>query len=198
MLISMISKTAAQLVSFVLGPLIWIPLLLTIFVLKTNLSSNQIFLLLPLLIILQVFFPFLYILIAYKLKKISDLDLSKREERIIPMVIIFISLFISLFVVKSFNSTILYRFYLFSILVLAVNGFITLFWKISFHMGINIVGSLLINFLYHWQLPILYLTIPLVFWSRLKLKRHTPAQLIAALLLNTVIVFLFLKHYNYL
>ncbi len=194
----MIAKIVAQLVSFVLGPFIWIPLLLIIFVLKTNLPSNQINLLLPLLLILQVFFPLLYIMIAYKLKKISDLDLSKREERIIPIIVIFICLFISLQIVKSFDSTILYRLYLFSILVLAVNGFVTIFWKISFHMGINIVGSLLVNFLYHWQLPMLYFTIPLVYWSRLKLKRHTHAQLIVAFILNGVIVFLFLKGFNYL
>lgn len=193
----MISKIVAQLISLIFGPLVWIPLL-TIFVLKTNLPINQIKLLLPLLLILQVFIPLIYICIAYKFKKISDIDLSKKEERIIPMIIIFISLFISLLIVKSFDSTILYRFYLFSILVLAVNGFITIFWKISFHMGINVVGSLLINFLYHWQLPLLYLTIPLIYWSRFKLKRHTHAQLIVAFLLNAVIVFLFLKYYRYL
>lgn len=185
-------KIVAQCISFVLGPFVWIPTLLIIFILHTNLPQSQIHLLLPLLLMLQVGIPLLYLLYAYTSKKISDLDLSKREERIIPIVIMFISLFISLLVVKSFNSTSLYRLYLFSILVLAVNGLITVFWKISFHMAINVIGSLLINFLFNWQFPLVYITIPLVYWSRLKLKRHTHAQLLAACILNGIIVFIWI------
>lgn len=188
----------AQFISFVLGPFVWLPVLLTFFILKTNLTRSQIYLLFPLLLIFQVGIPLLHILIAYRSKKISDLDLSRREERIMPMVVGFICLIISLIIVKFFGSPILYRLYLFLIFLLIINGAVTIFWKISFHMAINVVGSLLLNFLYHWQLPILYLTIPLVYWARLKLKRHTHPQLIVAGILNGIAVFLFLRSFNYL
>ena len=194
----MISNIFAHFISIILGPFVWGPILIILIILHTNLSTSQIHILLPFLLIFQVGIPLLLLLFSYKFKKISDLDLSKREERIIPIIIIFVSLLISVLIIKLYGSLTLLRIYLFFILFLSINGLITLFWKISFHMAINVAGSLFINFLYDWKFPILYLSIPLIYWSRLKLKKHTRAQLIAALIVNSLMIFLFLKGFRYL
>ena len=56
---------------------------------------------------------------------------------------------------------------------------ITFFWKISLHMTVNTSGAILLNTLFHGAyLPVL-VVIPLIFWSRLYLKKHTPLQLLA-------------------
>lgn len=192
----MISKKLAICLSFILGPFTWLPFLLLVFIFKSDLTKNQIGILLPSLFILLVGIPLSYILLAYKGKSITDIDLSKRQERFIPLIIAFISLLISFIVVKLYGSPFLQNLILLFILLLCVNGVITLFWKISFHMAANVVGSLLLNFLYKGQLPILYLTIPIIYWSRLKLKKHTHSQLIAALFLNAIIVLFFLKRFD--
>lgn len=184
-------KKLAQIISVILGPVIW-PIAIIIMILKSGLSTQQIFILLPILLFLQVFIPYLYIFRSYKLKKISDLDITKREERYKAMTITSISFFISLFFIYFFGNNLLIKFSIMILLIIIINTLITFFWKISLHMTMNIVVSILINYLFNWQLPILYLTIPLVFWSRLYLKKHTISQLLGALILNGSIVFIFL------
>lgn len=187
----MISKNIASFLSFVFGPVVWLPLLLVVFMMKTGLTDNQTRILFPVLFIFQVCVPLFYIVIAYKLGKVTDLDLTKRQERTTPFIIAFFSLIISLIVVKLFGSLLLFHFYSLFTILLVINGIITLYWKISLHMAITVTGSLIINFLYHWQFPQLFLSIPLVYWSRFSLKKHTKSQLIVAFLLNGSIVFLF-------
>lgn len=61
---------------------------------------------------------------------------------------------------------------------------ITIFWKISLHMlGSAMVVTALLAILGTgwWWISLL---IPLIAWARLKLKRHTPLQLMAGLLLG--------------
>ncbi len=184
----------AKFISLALGPVVLWPATVIIFLWKTNLPADKRLVLLPVLLLLQAVIPLAYVLLAFKHKKISDLDLTKRNERYTPLLITFICLLISLpFIYFLGNKTLVYLFALLSLLLL-VNGFITLFWKISFHMALDTVFVLLVNYLFHWTLPILYLTIPLVFWSRLTLKKHTIAQLIGGLVLNGVIIMLFLKY----
>lgn len=198
MLLSMISKKLATYLSFILGPVMLLPLLLTVLILRTNVTHNHIQILFLILFIFQICIPLSYVLIAYKLKRIHDLDMSKKEERIIPIIISAVGLLISLMMIKLVGSPLLFNLFILLSILLLINGVITVFWKISFHMGINVISALLINFLYHWQFPVFYLTIPIIYWSRLELKRHTHAQLIVAFLLNSLIILFFLRKFNYL
>jgi membrane-associated phospholipid phosphatase len=54
---------------------------------------------------------------------------------------------------------------------------ITFYWKISLHTSINMIGITFINMATGWHYIWLYALIPVVAWSRLKLEKHTPAQL---------------------
>lgn len=196
MLIGMISKNIAVCVSFLLGPQVWLPVFLFLFLTKTGLTKTQISVLLPILFTFQVAIPLLYIFIMHKKGKIADLDLTNREERILPVIIAFASLFVSLVTVRYVGTPLLFHLYTLLIILLCINGLITFFWKISFHMAINVAGSFIVNVLFGNQFQLLYITIPLVYWSRLTLKKHTPAQLIVSFILNTGVVYLFVHFFN--
>ena len=185
-------KTTAQLLSLFLGAFFW-PISIFIIILKSGLPPNKQIILFPLLLLCQVGIPFGYIYIAYKRKIISDLDISKREERYKALFATFISLLVSLFLTYFFGNQLLFQLGLLFVLILIINGFITLFWKISLHMTLNIVASIIIDYLFHWKLPMIFISIPLIFWSRLVLKKHTVWQLLAAFLLNGAVTVIFIR-----
>ncbi|MDO8610023.1 MAG: hypothetical protein Q7R95_05715 [bacterium] len=187
-----ITTLIAQIISLLFGPII-IPLLLIIILFNSGLKNQQIFYLLPITLILLIGIPYGYIVYAIKNKSISDIDITKREQRFGVMLITIISAFISLISVYFLGNQLSFYLYLLIFIILVVNSLITLFWKISLHMTANIIMAIIINFLLHWQYPILFITIPLIFWSRLYLKKHTFMQLLVALILNGGIAMLFLS-----
>lgn len=181
----------AQIISIVLGPIIW-PVFIIILVLKSRLSNDKAIFILFILLFFQVFIPYFYIFLKYKLKKISDLDITERKQRHNPMIITSISFLISLIFVYFLGNYFLIKILIMTFLIMIINTIITFFWKISLHMTINIIFSILVNYLFNWKFSIIYLTIPLIFWSRLYLKKHTINQLLGALILNGTIVIIFI------
>lgn len=185
-------KRVAQTISIILGPLIW-PIAVSAIVLESGLSTQKTSFLLPTLLFFQVIIPYVYIFRAYKKKNISDLDITKREERYKVMIIALFSFLLSLGFVLLIGNPLILKLFILTFILLLTNTFITFFWKISLHMTLNIVFVLTMNYLYNWRLPILYACLPLVFWSRLYLKKHTITQLLGALIINGGIVLFFLN-----
>ncbi len=186
-------NTIAKILSFILGPQIWLPLLIFIFIFYTKLPVNQKTILMPALLLFLVIIPFFAMVIAYKLGKITDLDLTKREERIKPVMIMFFCFLSGWGSVFLFGNRLLLNLYSLFFILFVINGIITLFWKISFHMTVNIAGTILVNYLFGWRFPWLYLSIPLIFWARYILKKHTISQLVSAAVLNSTIIFFYLR-----
>jgi len=184
----------AKIISNTLNIATWFPFITIALLTKNHLTTEQLIIIIPTVVIFQLVIPLFYIYVLLLKKQIIDFDMSKKEERIKPLCVCLVCLLISLVVIYFFSSRFIFMIYALIFILLLVNALITLFWKISFHMGANTVGTLIINFLYGWQLPVLYVLLPLVFWSRLKLKKHTVAQLLGALLINSLIIFLFLKY----
>ena len=137
--------------------------------------------------------PILSMVLLKALGITSDLNVTKREERpklFIPMAICFsISLLLSI----TLSSEILITVYTALVVSFLMGFLITLFWKISYHM---IWSTLAVFFIiYSWQIPQLYyliLLLPFIGWSRLQLKRHTLAQVIAGFLLTSLCILLVL------
>jgi membrane-associated phospholipid phosphatase len=136
--------------------------------------------------------PMLFVLWLYATDRIADLDMSRRSER---------EAVFSAFVVFYLLGTIaLWLIHAPAMLVATMAGYtacalivqaITRFWKISTH-AIGITAPLVaLVVLYGWQpLPFTVL-IPIVCWSRVYLKAHTIAQVVAGALLGGVTVLLF-------
>jgi membrane-associated phospholipid phosphatase len=65
---------------------------------------------------------------------------------------------------------------------------VTLRWKISVHTASAAGATLIILRVIGLAAAPLVVTIPLIAWSRVKLRRHTPAQTIAGALLGSGVV----------
>lgn len=138
--------------------------------------------------------PFVYILIGVRLGKLSDVDVSKRSERIGPFIFGLLSICLGWFVlVLTHGPTPLITI----LIITAVSGLvmmvITLWWKISLHAS-SLAGAatMLTAFYGAIMLPTFALLV-LVSWSRVVLRRHTVAQVVAGSLLSILLSALLLK-----
>ncbi len=190
-------KTIAKTISIIFGPIVLWPTTLFIIATKTQLHSVNYKIVSLMLFLLLVVLPFAYIFILYKQSAITDLDLTKRQQRFKPLFFIFIFLIISFVIVHLFGTKLLSDLFVITFVLFLIDLLITMFWKISYHMAINVVATILINYLYNWSFPILYVSIPLVFWSRLYLKKHDVWQLLSALILNGGLTLILLRLFNY-
>lgn len=75
------------------------------------------------------------------------------------------------------------------IITLMIAALITYFWKISIHALMITFFVTMFILIYGWQIWYISALIPLVFWSRLVLFRHTPWQLFIGFLLSLAVVF---------
>ncbi len=143
---------------------------------------------LALYVALGVGLPLLYILFLYRRGLVSDLDVSRREERLRPMLFTLVCMGGAGIVLWLGGAPRLLAAWSAIIWAqLALVMVITLRWKISIHSAA--AASLSAMFIAMLG-PIALLTTPLVGlvgWSRVRLVRHTPAQTVAGALLGGVV-----------
>lgn len=186
----------AKFLSIILGLHFWFPALLIIGLIKSNLPDAKIAILFPALFLLQIIIPIAYIHIALHFKKVSNWDLPKKEERIFFLSMSMIAYLISMIIIYFLGNQFLFNLGLIVFTILTVMVITTYFWQISLHTALNTAGSIIINFLFNWSAPWLYLSIPIIFWARFKLKRHNPAQLFAGIILSGGITLGMLKFFK--
>ena len=141
--------------------------------------------------------PMLFIFWLYATDRISDLDMSIREERekVFGVFVIFYLLgTITLWLTHSPNLLIatMAGYTLSTIIV----QYITRYWKISTH-ALGITAPLVALSLLYGRQPLPFLPlIPAVCWARVYLKAHSIAQVVAGALLGTasVVLFFYLFH----
>lgn len=168
----------AWFVSRVFDPVIEIPVLLTATVVFA-IANGWRFRYLVFLLIIDALLPAAYMLWGLARRTISDWDMTRKNER---YGLYFFTVFAHLFGVvyaymlgKEELAEILFVFWALAV-VFAV---ITLFWKISVHAGVNGAAVAFFNHLYGWEnywwLPLVLL---LVFWARVRIKKHTWPQVL--------------------
>jgi hypothetical protein len=189
-------KNLARFISFVFGPIFLWPLGLLLIIFNSQLSfwsRNQI---LTWTFIFLIFLPLILFIVALKTKIISDFDITKKKERRVPMLIFVFLLIINLMFVRFFGIQIVFFFFLILFFLIIVNSLITVFWKISSHMAINTITIVLINHFFGGHFVYLFLILPIIFWARFFLKRHTTAQLLGGFLVNFVLLTFFLRFFS--
>lgn len=191
-------KKVAEILSIILGPQIWIPFLFFLIIFKSGLSRYQINILLPLLLLLVVIIPLGYLFIAPKVGWASKWDLPKRKERYPFFAITLITSLISLWLIYTLGTELLFNLSILFLIMLLIAMTVTYFWQISLHVTLNVFGALITNYLFNWNLPILYVVVPVIMWARFLLKRHTLVQLTAPILINTALAIIGLKYFGYL
>ncbi len=133
-------------------------------------------------IVFTALIPYITILLLYKAKKVSDLQIPTRKERLFPLLIINVCIIAGFFVLIFIQpEKLLLNVYVIYLLSLPAISIITLFWKISFHASYITLFSIVYLIVFgKWAMLTIPL-IPLVGWSRIKLKRHTLAQVLAGI-----------------
>jgi membrane-associated phospholipid phosphatase len=138
--------------------------------------------------------PMLYVLVLYWSGRVSDLDMSVRRER---------EEVFSAFVISYFLGAVtLYALHTPPIIYASMAGYtaaaflvqiITRHWKISTH-ALGITAPLVALVVLYGQQPLPFaVLIPIVGWSRVYLKAHTVAQVLAGTLLGFLSVYVFFR-----
>ncbi|UKA54285.1 phosphatase PAP2 family protein [Arthrobacter sp. FW305-BF8] len=129
--------------------------------------------------------PLAAVVLLVRLGKVTDHHVSNREQRAPVLAMTVVSLLAGLAVLLAINAP-----YSVIVVVLAIVGgvvvlaVISLFWKISGHAGaIALTTVIAVLILGAPWLPLLLL-IPAVGWSRVVLRAHTVAQVVAGALVG--------------
>jgi len=172
-------KKIAWIISRIFDPIIEIPLLLTV-VAWFALTNGLRWRFLIFLLIVDALIPALFMFWGLATKKISDWDMSKREERkqlyFLVVIAHAISVVYAYFLGKMDLAAILLVFWFMAVTF----ALITLRWKISVHAGVNGVLVAFFNHFWGWEnYWWLLLVLFLVLWARVTIKKHSWLQVLA-------------------
>jgi len=124
---------------------------------------------------------------------ISNINVTKREERKKLFSVLFILILISLLTSIYIGSEQLIVIFSVIITTFAFGLLITFFWKISFHMILSCISIFSVIYLFNTQSSyFLILVLPFIAWSRVTLERHTYPQVLVGTLLPLISIFLVL------
>jgi membrane-associated phospholipid phosphatase len=138
------------------------------------------------------FLPLFFIWSGIRRGGISDIDITKKEERTPFILAILFFWGIGLILAWFMGAPILIiKILIIALIIGIIILFINFYWKISGHTLALTAVFLMINELFGWQYFWLLLFIPLIAWSRWAQKKHTLEQLVAGVLLGMVAWVLF-------
>lgn len=168
----------AQAISRILAPSNWLVVVFVLFFFRTGLNKDQIRILFPTLFVFQAFIPGLYFFYELFQKKIQDVDITNRKERYGLFSLAFLARLFGLGAIAYYGTFEALKVELALVLVFAVIVLVTFLWKISVHTAGNTAGMILLNYYFVWKFWPVFLLLPFITWSRIVLKKHTPAQLL--------------------
>lgn len=155
-------------------------------------TSGLLWAFLTLLIVTGV--PLAYLILGRKRGWVSDMELSRREERPRFILVSLGSDVLALLVLRLFGGPHLLTVIVLTYFCLAIVMFaISNFWKISMHMaGVGGFSTALV-FVFGATALWAFLSLPLVAWARLHRRKHDIPQLIAGTLAGMAITALVFK-----
>ena len=150
-------------------------------------------------LIFTTIIPYTYIYILNKKKVIDDLHIPNRENRIKPLIITAVSNIIGFIILYILEAHLFLKtMFLAAIISTITIGVITYFWKISIHTAW--MAFIVITFIIlfgKWMMLLLPL-IPVIGWSRVKIKRHTITQVITGSVISSSTTFFVFYHYGFI
>jgi hypothetical protein len=183
----LVKKYLALGISYIFSPPAWIFYFLAIaysqgiFFQKLTLQETS-------LILTVIVLPLLFLFYQRLTKKITDLDISIRKQRYAILIVLNVCILLITLFLKLTGHDNFFRLSFIFLIIHAITSIITLRYKISFHMTYTVTFSILINLLYNYSLPLLFITIPAIFWARIYLNQHTWKQLLLAMLVDLTIL----------
>ncbi len=138
-----------------------------------------------------IIIPSLYVVRLIRQGKVRDFHLNHHGERIWPTLFTLACNLTTLLLLYLFDAPIMIKL-IGTILAIQTVLFslITLRWKISAHSATSTGTALLAWWLLGEAYLVTLVAPPFVIWSRLYLRRHTQAQVVAGALLGTLIIWI--------
>lgn len=181
----------ATLVSRILDPFVVFSVTAILALVRSDLSVSGKIQFLEVMALVIIAPPFVLLAWAVARKKITDWDISKRRQRPLALGVLLALTLVDLGIVRQFGDASL--FHLFMLYFVWLTGFfsVTLFWKISGHLGAAALGCGLLIAWYggYWYLSLALL--PVLAWARIVRHDHTPMQTVAGALYSLTLVWLF-------
>lgn len=188
----------AKIISRIFDFYFWAPILLLVGLFNTGLSTNQIYQLIVILTLLDLIAPLGFFIFLLKTKRISDIDITKREERYILFGAATIALSLSTVAAFFLANHLFFVLHLTAALMTLTLFLTTLRFKISGHLLTNTGAIFLLNFLLGWKLWWLFAVVLFVAFARIYLKKHTLAQVLAGAVVGLAEPILILKLFGLL
>jgi membrane-associated phospholipid phosphatase len=140
-------------------------------------------------VVLVCLLPLVYIATMVRRGIITDIHMRVRQQRLRPFVISILCTTVAWATLRLMGApAVMPLFALFSLVQLAVMALITLTWQISVH-AISISGAAVALGVLFGLIPAL-VTLPLIILvgaARIKLNRHTPAQVIVGTVVGVIV-----------
>ena len=138
-------------------------------------------------IIFIAILPIVNVLYLKHKKLISDIDASKKDERLLPLAFGALFFLIGFIILKKLNSPLIIQGMMFSSIInTIIIWLITRKWKISIHLITLSWSFAIFLFAGFVELIVMILATSLVSYARYILKAHTLGQLIIGLLLGLI------------
>lgn len=192
--------TFARVISFSFDPIIISTISLILIIYQAERDLVRVASWFVLIFMIGILPPLLFLAYQKKTGRVTDWFLYNRKERGPIYVASLISLSISLLVIWKLDGP--YTILIFSLasllnaLVLAVATYYN--HKPSVHASATTFFVLTLYLLYSYKLWPLFLLIPLVAWSRARLKKHTWPQLLAGTSITLIVVLFTLKLFAFI
>ncbi len=145
--------------------------------------------------VLVCLLPVLYIVWMVRRGKIGDIHMKERHERLRPFLVSILCTAVAWQILRMMGApAMLPMVAVFSVVQLAIMTLITLVWQISMHT-MSITGAIVATGIVFGPVSALVISplVPLVGAARLKLHRHTLAQVIAGSLVGAIIPLIILS-----
>ena len=134
---------------------------------------------LALLLPLIVLPPLAFVMLLVRMGKLEDIFMPDRRSRLMPLAVLLVWMLLMYWLIRYWRAPeIVEIFVLAAVILTAALSLVTLVWKISFHAATITAAAttlIMLGWVYTWPLIAL---VPLVGWSRVRLKRHTLQQVI--------------------
>ncbi len=184
----------ATIVSRVSDPMLVVASLIVITAITSGMAGPELVKFLLLFFSISIIPPVTLLLWAVKTGRVTNWDVSDRRQRVrvLFVALLFIAVNIALFQALRVPGPIID---LLAIFFLWYVGFflLTLFGKISGHVGVATFASGIVYMYFGWWWPFVF--VPLIAWSRITLKRHSLGQVLAGAVYSGII-FLLLQPWN--
>lgn len=186
-----LKKGFAEVVSSILHPIV-VPIVAYWYMLEKHFPQNpDKYLYLGMIFLVFSLVPTIMVVALKKSGKITDLDISKRSQRLMPLSIAVTAYFIGFLFLKALDSpqiiSGLFLFYSINTMLLMV---VTYKWKISVHLS-SYTAPVAVLYVMFGEIALLLLILtPLLMWSRVYLKAHTFMQTLTGSVMGFLLLYI--------